>query len=211
MPIVASFTQPFNTRIHIWQCSEPENELIEVLTLTDRSLLRLQQMKSESHRKCFLAVRQILLFEGFQDADLIYDINGKPSLKNGLYVSISHSHLAAALAISEQPIGVDIELIREKIRNIDFKFSAEPFLLERQINPDYIEELTVVWGVKEALFKIVNQVGISYKNDILVAPFMLKDGQTKAVWTHQGVQRFFNVSFAQWNQWILVWLFENKS
>jgi phosphopantetheinyl transferase len=208
MPIVASFTQPFNTRIHIWQCSEPENELREDLTLTDRSLSRLQQMKSESHRKCFLAVRQILLCEGFQDADLVYDENGKPSLINGLYVSISHSHLAATLAISERPIGVDIELIRDKIANIDFKFSSEPFLLDRRLNADYINELTVVWGVKEALFKIVNQVGISYKNDILVSPFNLQDGQATAVWTHQGRQRHFNVSFAQWQQWMLVWVFE---
>ncbi|OYU84795.1 MAG: 4-phosphopantetheinyl transferase [Flavobacterium sp. BFFFF2] len=208
MPIVATFTQPFNTRIHIWHCIEPENELLKALTLTDRSLSRLQQMKSESHRMCFLAVRQILLIEGFQDGDLIYDENGKPSLKNGLYVSISHSHLAATLAISEQPIGVDIELIRDKIANIDFKFSSEPFLLERRLSPNYISELTVVWGVKEALFKIVNQVGISYKNDILVSTFEITDGQTKAVWTHLGLQRHFNVSFAQWDQWMLVWVFE---
>ena len=43
-----------------------------------------------------------------------------------------------------------------------------------QINNNYIEYLTIIWGVKEAVFKIMNIPGISFNDHIKINPFKLE-------------------------------------
>ena len=134
--------------------------------LSQKSESRLQNMKSEGHQKAFLAIRCLLKLEQYSDIDLIYDAFGKPFLANKLHISISHSHHFATIAISNQKIGIDIELQREKIIKIADKFSQE--VLKPSDKSIYIRKLTQIWCAKEALFKIKNQAGISFKNHIFV-------------------------------------------
>ncbi len=90
---------PFYKKIHVdsktvvlvWKISESYNELFRSVSLKDNSLARMEGMKSESHQKGFLAVRMLLQQAGYTDFDLYYDEFGKPHLKDGKHISISHS------------------------------------------------------------------------------------------------------------------------
>jgi phosphopantetheinyl transferase len=60
-------------------------------------------------------VRKLLQEASYNDFDLSYDELGKPHLKDGKHISITHSYQFSAIIISDQTVGIDIELQREKI------------------------------------------------------------------------------------------------
>ena len=45
---------------------------------------------------------------------------------------------------------------------------------------DYVRKLTVIWGIKESLYKLFATPGMLFKSHFLVIPFILEDLQTKA-------------------------------
>ena len=114
----------------------------------------MEGMKSEIHRRGFLSIRHLLKEEGYVDEDLIYDEFGKPHLRDGKNISITHSnHFTAIIVGQGQEVGIDIEKQRDKILRIAHKFT--PIEEYRTIaNTDaLIRKLTIVWGCKESLYK----------------------------------------------------------
>jgi hypothetical protein len=45
---------------------------------------------------------------------------------------------------------------------------------------EYINKLTVIWGIKESLYKLFATPGMLFKEHFLVIPFMMQDEQTLA-------------------------------
>jgi phosphopantetheinyl transferase len=167
-------------------------------------------MKSELHQRAFLSVRKLLQEKGYTDFDLEYDEFGKPHLKDGKYISISHSHQFSTIIISDQKVGIDIELQREKIIKIADKFVDYEFeFLNIQNQEEYIRKLTVIWGIKESIFKIRNEIGISFKNHIQVKAFELNQKSGIATLTFQNKAREFTFHFEEIEDFTLVYAFEN--
>ena len=164
MPLHCKIDHDSNTQILVWHITESLASLLHELPLNPTSLLRLEKMKSEQHKRGFLSIRKLLQNAGYQDHDLWYDASGKPFLIDGTHISISHSFEFATIITSNREVGVDIELRREKITAVAQKFSRYEFdYLNPDHTTDYIKKLTVIWGAKEAVFKIVNQEGINFK------------------------------------------------
>ena len=156
-------------KLYVWHITETLDDLRSSLELTDASNSRLAKMKAVNHQKAFLAVRQILRQLNFADRDLCYDNNGKPSLCIGEYISISHSFDYAVVAISSQNVGVDVELIRDKIVRLSGKFCNENELaLAPHTSVEKMNYLTEIWSVKEALFKMCNSRSLSFAQDMEV-------------------------------------------
>jgi len=168
-----------NTTIYAWKITEDFNYLLSHVVLKPSSLERVSKMKSESHQKGFLAVRMLLQHCGYTDYDLSYDHSGKPSLADGNKISITHSFEYSVIAISQQEIGIDIELCRDKIIRIGNKFAQEQFV-QNYAEDEQKRILTVIWGAKESIFKIMNEPGISFLDHIAVHPFLLSDNNTTA-------------------------------
>jgi len=138
-------------------------------------------MKSQMHQRAFLSVRMLIQEMGFTDHEMHYDEFGKPYFNCHNHISITHSHDFAAIIISDETVGIDMELQREKILRIADKFvDTETNYLNTQNKIDYIKELTVIWGAKEAIFKIRNEKGISFKDHIRVNAFSLNKNLTEA-------------------------------
>ena len=84
----------------------------------------------------------------------LYNEYGAPSIKNGPYFSISHCKSGIAVAVSKQPIGIDIETVRPL--KVDFvKKTMNP--LEQEVifsdtQPDWA--FTRLWTRKEAFLKM---------------------------------------------------------
>ncbi len=196
-----------DTRVLLWNITETAETLSEGLHLTQRSLDRLRNLKSDAHRRGFLSVRQLLLSLGYQDSDLYYDQFGKPHLTDGKHISISHSFDYSAVIISDRITGIDLELRRDKIAIIADKFIEPAFRLDKD-DPDYISKLTVNWGVKEAVFKIRNEKGISFKDHIDVDLFEMSDKKTTATLHFNNLKRQFDVYFEEIEAYTIVYLFE---
>jgi phosphopantetheinyl transferase len=167
-------------------------------------------MKSELHQRAFLSVRKLLQEKNYTDFDLEYDEFGKPHLKDGKYISISHSHEFSTIIISDQKVGIDIELQREKIIKIADKFvnNQELQRLKSFDNQDFIKKLTVKWGAKEAIFKIRNEKGISFKDHIKVNPFEIRDNKTTAILEIENIKQQFSIYFEEIEDFNLVYAFE---
>jgi phosphopantetheinyl transferase len=198
------------TEILLWKITEPLSELSAEVTLNPISQLRFNGMKSELHQRAFLSVRKLLQLKGYTDFDLEYDQFGKPHLKDGKHISISHSHEYATIIISDEITGIDIELQREIIIKIAPKFAEKELEFLDKDNQEYIRKLTVIWGVKESIFKIINEVGISFKDHIHVHPFEMVDLSGTANLYFQNRASQFMYHFIEIDNFTLVYAFQNK-
>ena len=115
MPLYKTITPNSQTTVKIWNITESFEELMEPLTLKQESAKRVLGMKSELHQRGFLSVRHLLHSFGYSDQDLFYDAYGKPHLKDGKHISISHSFTFSGVAISDSEIGIDIEKQRDNV------------------------------------------------------------------------------------------------
>ena len=90
------------------------------------------------------------------------------------HISIAHSFPFAAIAISKEKIGIDMEKFNPKILRIEHKFiypkEADFFLKE-----DRVKYLTVIWSVKESLYKIHHSNYFSLKQNYKVEKFDLNN------------------------------------
>ncbi|TXD83699.1 4'-phosphopantetheinyl transferase superfamily protein [Subsaximicrobium wynnwilliamsii] len=180
MPLYKTIQPNSQTTVKIWKIEESYTDLMQPLDLKPDSLERVLGMKSELHQRGFLSVRHLLREFGYTDQDLYYDAHGKPHLKDGKHISITHSFTFSGVIISASEVGIDIEMQREKIAIIAKKFVDYEFNYLSETDKDYIQKLTVVWGIKESLYKLFATPGMLFRQHFLVIPFMLKDGETVA-------------------------------
>lgn len=211
MPLYKTIQLNPKTQILIWKITETYEELFGQVVLNDTNRIRLDGMKSEMHQRAFLSVRKLLQEGGYTDLDLYYDPFGKPHINCDKHISITHSHHFSAIIISEETVGIDIELQRDKIVRIADKFVNQQELDRLQncySREDYIKKLTVKWGAKEAIFKIRNEKGISFKDHIRVNPFELVASETIAELHFNGLVKDFKIYFEEMEGFTLVYAFE---
>jgi len=160
MPLLLKKEENNNT-VLVWEISEPMEKLISLSYNTDCS-----HLKSEKRKKEFLACR-ILLNYFNKDLKISYSKNGSPNLSNHQFIAISHSDDLVCIIISEKEIGIDIEMISEKTLRTSSKFTEKINLTK--------EESTLIWCIKEAVFKFHKIGNVDFKKDISVPEFILKD------------------------------------
>ncbi|WP_053992714.1 4'-phosphopantetheinyl transferase superfamily protein [Mangrovimonas sp. TPBH4] len=197
MPLYKTLNPSTQTSVKIWKITESYQELFQPVTLKPESLQRVQNMKSELHQRGFLSVRHLLAEFGYTDEDLFYDENGKPHLKDGKHISISHSFTFSAVVVSDDVVGIDIEKQREKIGVIAHKFMDYEFKYLKNSQADYINKLTVIWCVKESLYKLFATPGLSFLQHTLVIPFMMHDGETTAWIDYKNRKSRYHVAFLE--------------
>ena len=215
MPLYKIINFSSTTQILIWKITESLEDLLSQVVLKEKTQLRFNGMKSQLHQRAFLSVRKLLQEAGYSDFDLQYDESGKPHLNPNnchnepIEVSISHSHNFSTLIISDQKVGIDIEMQRDKIIRIADKFVDYEFhFLEPETIQKYIRKLTVIWGAKEAIFKIRNEPGISFKDHIWVNSFEIEDKKTIATLEMDNVKHQFSIYFEEFERFTLVYAFE---
>lgn len=104
---------------------------------------------------------------------IIYDSNGKPSIKghSDLHVSLSHCEKGVIEAVADTPVGCDIEVINptveENLMVAGYCYSArEKRMISVSVDP--AAEFTRIWTVKEALFKLDNAFEIECTDTALL-------------------------------------------
>lgn len=197
MPLYKTITVNAHTKVFIWKIEESFRELSEGIPLTNNCSIRVENMKSDLHRRGFMSIRHLLAINGYTDHDLYYDENGKPHLTDNKYISITHSFNFSAIIIGDRAVGIDIEKQRNKILKIAHKFT--PIEEYRTIaNEDaLIRKLTIVWCAKESLYKSFAEKGVSFLQHIYVEDFELDDSKTTASVTFEDEQKKYDVDFLE--------------
>lgn len=177
MPIYKTLNNRNNTQVYIWKIEESEAWLRSGTPLSENSINRLVTMSSELHRRGFLSIRHLLKRAGYSDHDLYYSDQGKPFLKDGRKISISHSFTFTCIVVSDLEVGIDVEMRRDKIQRIATKFVGyESEYLKAMENP--VRELTVIWGAKESMYKFYNTRGLGFKAHCKVEPVDMSKNST---------------------------------
>ncbi|MFT7071641.1 4'-phosphopantetheinyl transferase superfamily protein [Patiriisocius sp. Uisw_017] len=205
MSIYKTITLSKDTKVLIWKIEESFEDLAEGILLTDHCQNRVDGMKSDLHRRGFMSVRHLLAQMGYTDHDLFYDENGKPHLKDGNCISITHSYTFAAIIVGPSEVGIDIEKQRQKILRIAHKFT--PIEEYRTLANDdaIIRKLTIVWGAKESLYKSFANPGLSFLENIFVADFRLDAKQSTAVVAFKDKTETYNIYFEEFEEFTLVY------
>lgn len=209
MPLHQIISSTTTTKIYVWKITESFDALFQSVALRDVSLARVEKMKAESHQKGFLAVRKLLEVAGYDDFDLFYDDFGKPHLKDEKQISISHSHDFSVIVISDRLIGIDLEILKDKTLKLAPRY-MDVSHLENLSEAEKIRKATVIWGIKEAIFKIKNEEGISFKDHIFEEEFSLSDKKCLAALRFNEREEWFDVQFDFIQNYVLVIAFEKN-
>lgn len=164
MPLI--FQQDINefAKIGIWELKETE------IFFSDIPTIRL--IPHKNRRLQHLAGRYLLsiLYPNFPLDKIILSENGKPILFDcSFYFSISHtSEYIAAIVSTKKNVGIDIESMSSKIKGVmpritssaDMKvLNAQKWVIENQ--PE-----TLMWCIKEAVYKWGGERKVSFQKDI---------------------------------------------
>ncbi len=200
MPLYKTITVNHHTKVFIWKIEESFEALSKGISLTQNCSRRVENMKSDLHKRGFMSIRHLMALEGFTDHDLYYDENGKPHLTGNKHISITHSFNFSAIIISDADVGIDIEMQRNKILRIAHKFT--PIEEYRTIaNEDALmRKLTIVWCAKESLYKSFAEKGVSFLEHIYVEDFRLDDTKTTATVTYEDNQVQYDVDFLEFEE-----------
>ncbi|NJW54267.1 4'-phosphopantetheinyl transferase family protein, partial [Salinimicrobium oceani] len=189
----------------IWKIEEPYDVLNEGMELTEVCRERVAGMKSDIHRRGFLSVRHLLAQEGYTDRDLFYDDQGKPHLKDGKYISITHSFSFSGIIISDREVGIDIEMQREKILLIAHKFTPIEEYRTLANTDALVRKLTIVWGAKEAVYKLYAQPKVSFLQHINISDFDFDDNRTTGKINFNGQTSWYEFEFLEFEGFTCVY------
>lgn len=166
MPVFYEHINGF-TKIAIWRIAEEKNFFLEKVPL--------QREITHPHKQLqHLAGRYLLQYLypdfPFHLIEIAPDSSRdrKPFLPNEAYhFSISHCGDYAAVIISKNNrVGIDIELVTEKVERIKHKFLNAEELNNIQHSTLDTQQLTLLWCCKEAVFKWYGNREVDFKNNI---------------------------------------------
>ena len=135
-------------------------EVLQTLPLERQK--RIHNIKQEKSRKQSMGVglllQKVLALYHMQDSDVFVDEHGKPKVE-GLEFSLSHSGNLVLCAVSEEPVGCDIERLREAPKGVAERYfsDAEQAYLSRFSADEYDRKFFRIWTMKESYVKMTGE------------------------------------------------------
>ncbi|WP_046756366.1 4'-phosphopantetheinyl transferase family protein [Kordia jejudonensis] len=211
MALYKTITVNKHTKVLIWKIEESFETLNKAVTLTNHCQERLDGMRSEIHQRGFLSVRHLLAEVGYTDFDLYYDDKGKPHLKDGKHISITHSFNFSAIIVSDTiPVGIDIEKQRDKILRIAHKFTPLEEYHTIANHEALIRKITIVWGGKESIYKVYSEKGLSFLKHIDIDDFSLEASKTKGTVYYGKETATYTLDFLEFEGFTCVYALEEN-
>ena len=162
-----------NAVILYWKYGEEDNFNVDELIEPEN----LERAKDYHPKKLIehLMVRQMLKML-LPDHKIMYKTIGEPYLwPNTAQISITHSFPFASLAVSKNRVGIDLEKVNSKILRIKQKFLHESEHVWTQDKENEVDLLTIIWVIKESLYKVHPSKYWSLKDHYQIDPFNMED------------------------------------
>jgi phosphopantetheinyl transferase len=197
-----------HTYLGFWNITETIPEL-ELLFGKLRPEQEICVFKSEIRQKEWLASRILayLLLQDFTSEKhlLSSNENGKPQFENtNFHVSISQSGGQVAVILSDTfEVGIDIEILRDKILKIAFKFLSEKELAFAENN---LEKTCLYWSAKETLYKMYSRKQLLFIENLHVNPIRnIEKGTMKGEVAAEDFSRQYNIHYEKLDNFILTY------
>jgi 4'-phosphopantetheinyl transferase len=176
----------------VWKIEEDLSILLDLVSLDSDEKKKYKGFSSNSRKLEFLSVRALLSELIGKDAQIVYNKNNKPFLKDGSrFISISHSYMSSNIA------------------TLAFKFINRREKVTKEIE-ERKYHLYIHWCAKEALYKICDKEGISIRNNITIEPFIVKDaGEIKGRVLTNKINVSFDLYYSRYDNYAIVWTKKN--
>lgn len=196
-------------RIAVWEVSETESELLDIISIPKEELDELLYTKNSQLRLEKLAVRA-LLNKIFEDKVYLgHHDNGAPFIHNNLtHISITHtSKYVAIITHPTEDVGIDIESLDRDFSPVEKKALSEEEI-EDLSSRHRNEQLAIYWCAKEALFKRMSQHGVNFAKQMEIERFHLEEeGDLSATFiSKDGEEEEFELQYEIFDNHALVWL-----
>ena len=176
MPLVYEKNINLTTKLGVWHIAEEMDFFLQEVPLQTEIKHPRKQLQHLAGRYLLKVLYPDFPYELIRIAD-----TKKPFLENEAYhFSISHcGDYAAVIVSSTQRVGVDIELVTEKVDRIKHKFLSEKEQqLLKAIETNSIQlvnaaMLTAAWGIKESLFKWYGDGLVDFKDHLHINKIIL--------------------------------------
>ena len=196
-----------DTEFALWKIEEEADDLYKQLQLNATEKAYFESLGNGKRHLHWLGTRVLLrtMLNTSEYIDCQVDAHGKPYLVNLPYqISLSHSFDYAAVMLSKsKAVGIDIELVSQKVERIAHKFMSEREMA--MIEPDHkIEQLYICWCAKEAVYKCNGRKVISFLDHIkLELPGWHQAGNIKASIIKGDFEREFNVNYLPFGDYMI--------
>ena len=167
MPLFYQQNINATTKMAIWSIAEP-------LDFFEQKVSSTVQITHPTKKVQHLAARFLLqnLIPELDSKSIKYATHGKPYIDNShLHFSISHCNgYAACIVSSKDPVGMDIELIGDRVGKVAHKFLHPSELGKIQLlhKEDQLKQMTFVWAAKEAMYKMNEKLGVDFSKNLIV-------------------------------------------
>lgn len=157
----------------LWLITEEESDLsyASFETCPDEIIHPQKRLEYLAGRALMKALTESigLTYEGVRKDEF-----GKPFLKSYPHqISLSHSYpYVAAQVDRNRPVGIDVEQIKEKLRQVGPRVLSPRELADAD---DSLVKLCIYWCAKEALYKIHGKRNVLFGDHLLVEPFALAE------------------------------------
>lgn len=204
MPLIFRHNAPL---FGIWKIEESSDLLLSSLDFREEYVPFIQNLKTEKRKQEWLACRVLLKELLGEELPISYHPDGAPFLAgSSLFLSISHTNGYAAVLLQEQPgAGIDIEYRSARVLKIRSRFMSQEE--EAGVDPGHeAEHLLIHWCAKEALFKMIRQENVDFREHLHIMPFQYStSGRIQAYETHSIYKRSYTLEYRIYPDFVLVY------
>lgn len=172
VPLNANSLAKGEVRVFLWQHTFNRSRLIQLAesnypTTDYHQFSTLRDKRFIEKLSVLLLLHQVL----GPEATINYHSTGRPFLKSNdqIKISISHTTNIYAISFSTSAHGMDVECFTKKAFKVKQMFvnDYESKWLKKG-EDSVMEKYTSLWSAKEAIYKLYDQPGLSFKRDIII-------------------------------------------
>jgi 4'-phosphopantetheinyl transferase len=193
--------------IGVWEMTESSEELLRFFSSEETNNLDFQKYTHEKRKVEWLASRLMLKQLIGSDFAVSYSETGKPILGNNCYkhISISHSRDFVVVFVHENlEVGIDIENLTRNYHSIEKRYLSDLEQKQASGNPKI---QCIYWCAKEAIFKLVPDIGVEFREQINILPFNPEtDSQFKVRYISGERQTEYHLRFLIFSDHCLAWV-----
>lgn len=186
MPFLKKIHLQDSGKVSLWKIEEEIEYFLEAHFWSDLDRAQFSMLKGKRQLE-WVAVRHLAKLELGPQINIVKDDFGKPFLADAnLRISFSHSNDMGAFACSEWGLlGLDIQWMTEKIFRIAHKFASP-----EEADLENLEQLHLIWGAKEAIYKAYGKGGIDFLKNLKIEWGSIdRNGGRRKGWLKKGEER----------------------
>lgn len=212
MPLVADSQVSENLTVGLWKIDESVDQLLASVVFNADEQKMFAEFTAVSRQKEWLATRILLKELTGEWLQIAYHNTGKPYLNaSEVDISISHTPGYAAVTLRKKgSAGIDIQRITPKILKIKDRFLCDAEAKKYEDLGQNQDWLHLVWGAKEALYKVYGDNKLIFKTDIELETNVALEanGKVSAHVLYNERRDFYVLNYEKIDDCLLVYVYE---